>query len=246
MKAKDGYGKLTRAALFCMVFGALVALDGCTKKPNEAPVPTATQPKVQAGQEEDQGPAAAKTGGAPTQVDGTVPYPPPRPVVYAELKDSREVNVSWLFNYVNFPGQVNVYEVDPDFSYDLGETRAARKGQPLPFIRPLKMPFRLKLPGQLALALAIENTTDQPWHFFANFHNYLPNENGYGLVVSCVCTNHVFAVPPHSTWYRIVNVRGLKIAKDKSTTVIKHDIVGLTQEEIRKRKIEGSISYPEE
>lgn len=238
MIVRDGRNK--RRGRTVLILLALLG-GACTKNSSPSPEAAPQAPAAAQSAAQAEAPASASSPQA-----APAAYPPARPIVYADPKENREIQVSWMFNYVHFPGRVTVYEVDPDFSFDLGETRAAKKGEPVPFIRPLQMPVRLKLPGQLAMALAIENPTDQPWHFFANFHNYLPNDNGYGVTISCLCTNHIFEIPPHSTWYRIVNVRGLKIAKDASQITIKHDIIGLTAEEIQKRRLDRSVRRPEE
>lgn len=152
-------------------------------------------------------------------------------------------DVSWDFNYINFPGKVAVYQVDPDWNYDMSQTRIVALGK-LPFTKKARMPFRMNSRGRATLALVVENTTNQPWYFFANFHQLEPSKNGYGLQMLCLCINHLFEVPANSAWYRIVGLWGRRITGGRRVS-IRHDVVGMTKEEVERKRIEAAVHSAE-
>jgi hypothetical protein len=159
----------------------------------------------------------------------------------AQRGKNNSIKFAWTFKYTRFPGKIKIYEVEADKSYDAGETKAEPLGEANPFKRLAPDLIDLEPNVLKPLALVIENPTDSPWYFYANFHNYIPVDNAVGLSLQCVCNNTIFEVPPQSRWSRLVNTKSKRLLQGDRLN-IEHEIIGLTQEEVRKKRLENVVN----
>lgn len=67
-------------------------------------------------------------------------------------------------------------------------------------------------PGETRKVLLFyRNPTKAPVRFFAAPHSVTPAQAALGFKFLCLCTNHVYVVPPGGAWYRVVELR---VARD--------------------------------
>jgi hypothetical protein len=159
--------------------------------------------------------------------------------VFARGKADSE-GVKWSFDYRNFKGRIEIYEVPKDFSWEVGEIFTYRDGVELPFKTLAPSPINISRRQRRTLALVIRNKTSEPWYFFANFHNIYPSEKAFGASLACLCTNHIFEVKPNTTWARIVQVRTHGTFREKVLD-FRHEIVGLSAAELAQRRLQGHV-----
>ena len=152
----------------------------------------------------------------------------------------RLVNVSWNFKYhKNFPGRIQLYELNPDMYEYTGETKNYPIGQKLPVVKKIPNSFKMKAPGGFVpLALTITNPTNKDWFFYANFHRYKPNNSATGIRIHCLCIQHIFKVKAKTVWFRIGKV-DLNRRFTANEIEITHDIIGMTVEELKARNYFG-------
>lgn len=145
--------------------------------------------------------------------------------------------VRWTFTYVNsFPGQIRIFEVPDDYKWEVGEMFAFPNSKILPFTKLAPELIPVEPRNRKTLALVIENPTDKPWYFFANFHKMYPAQQAFGANLVCLCTNHIFEVKARSHWVRIVQVKTYD-SFQKKILELRHEIVGLTADEMKKKNL---------
>jgi hypothetical protein len=219
------------------------SLVSCKKKPADLPQTKQMQSEPAEKPKSEPAPTSTKAEPAPITASPETPEPKANELISGapEATVTRQSSVSWSFRPIKFQGNVEVYDTNADATHDVGETKLLKLDQPLPFKKRLKMPFRIKVPNLIVLALVVKNTTPEPMYFYANLHKFAPEISGLGAAPACICINKIFEVPPSTTWYRIVNLR-LRNAT-KGSVEINHELVGMTFDEIKLKKLQSHIYH---
>lgn len=129
------------------------------------------------------------------------------------------VTLSWAYDDV--PGVMTVHE--PAGERPLWETAtvSSLKGVPAgPSFPGQTVP--LKAGETRRAVLVYRNPSDKTVRFFAAPHNAEPPRVSLGFKFKCLCTNHVYEVPPGKTWYRVVELKAEPGAKGGKLEVRHH------------------------
>jgi hypothetical protein len=159
-----------------------------------------------------------------------------------ESKDSQKikthVNVQIMFEYFKMDPKIEVWKVPTSLILDVGSNKTIPIGSPLPFTEKLDSEFSVKRNNDFFFAMVIKNQSDDTKYFYASYHQMRPEEAAIGYSMYCLCINKVFSIPPRSIFYRIGKVR-IDSAFIGTTVAFKHDIFGLTRDDIANKKLEG-------
>lgn len=126
----------------------------------------------------------------------------------------KNLKVKIQFTYKNTDLKMQLYEVDPAFKFSVAKTVVTSNLK--------KSPLGKKIEGDLvfprdtseqSFALVVENNSESPKYFYAVPHTHDPGASSLGALFECLCNHHVYKVPPHQAWYRIVR---LKIDQEES------------------------------
>ena len=151
------------------------------------------------------------------------------------------VTVQMLFNYKNSPLKLELYEVPLELVLDVTAYGVVSNDKPLPVLRPMPPEFRAKRGETKYFAMVVKNPTAQPFYFYASYHQLRPEEASIGYVLNCLCVNKVFRVPAGHTWYRIGSFN-LAHTFIGNFIAIRHDIFGLSHDEVVRRKVEKMVA----
>jgi hypothetical protein len=134
---------------------------------------------------------------AASPVCASSPEPPPVPV-----------RVEWTYDGI--PPGMKLYELKPG-DWPIWKTETVDSVSDAPVTKEVPASTLLLRPGQSrTVALFYTNLSGRTVHFFAAPHHIEPEGDSLGFKFKCLCTNHVYAVPPGHSWYRVVE---LKLAK---------------------------------
>lgn len=118
-----------------------------------------------------------------------------------------EIQVMIRFDYPKTQLRIEMYEVQPSYSFSVARTAVVSTFAQVPAGRPLNMPFRIAENDSKTFILVLQNKTAKDKYFFANPHTYEPSHSSLDAIFECLCNHHVYKVPARSVWYRIVRVR---------------------------------------
>ncbi len=149
---------------------------------------------------------------------------------------SRLVNVSILFDYVGFKEKINLYEVPPERILDVGDSKTLPMAKEFPFSKKLPLISKLRRGEVLPFAMVVENNTDDPMYFYSTPHTMKPEENALGYQLFCLCIHKIFMIPPKSRWYRVGSI-SLQNTFMGEVIAVNHSIIGLTADEIARKKL---------
>ncbi len=151
------------------------------------------------------------------------------PKAEASVPQPREVQIAW--EYKNFPGKIELYEVTPKYRYAISTTGTTSSLERAP-VTGKKISDQLRiLPGESkTFVLVVRNPSPDRWFFFASPHLMDPPEASQGHHFECLCIHHIFEVPPKKLWYRIVR---LNLSPDFSASQAKlvHTVIGVPESE---------------
>lgn len=129
------------------------------------------------------------------------------------------IDIKWT--YEDLALQMHTYEVKEDPAIQLWQMGTAYTLAELPVaIQNSSSRFKVYSSGTKRFVLVMKNDTDETIHFFAAPHNVNPAALSLGFTFKCLCVNHVYEIPPHAYWYRVVELSlGPDVAIGKDMTV---------------------------
>ncbi|MBV6492965.1 MAG: hypothetical protein LDLANPLL_00972 [Turneriella sp.] len=150
---------------------------------------------------------------------------PKNPVPLQSENGDTRVKIEWV--YKNFPAEITIHELKRGKEAVLWQTGSALDTKDTPIGDEIDQGvFAVQQGKEKYFVLAAKNKTAKPIYFFAAPHHLLPAEAGLGFQFKCLCVNHLFAIKPNETWYRIVRLR-LTRENHIASITISHDIVGI-------------------
>lgn len=158
-----------------------------------------------------------------------------RPAIGNEKKrTNKPVEVVIDFIYHDFPGKVEVYDVNESSQLDISETRNVSQKKDLPVLKKNDGKFTLR-PGQSrTVVLVVENKSEQDWYFNATPHAINPIEASVNQKFECLCNHSVFRSDKKSLWYRIVR---FELERNFSAPSIRltHNILGINSKDAKEK-----------
>lgn len=123
----------------------------------------------------------------------------------AAAAEPAEVVVSWA--HEGLPEGMTLCELKPG-DWPLWQTGTVERVEESPAGSPVPASTVRLRPGEtLRAALLYTNRTSRTLRFFAAPHHVEPARASLGFKFKCLCTNHVYEVPPGRSWYRVVELR---------------------------------------
>lgn len=115
------------------------------------------------------------------------------------------VHLQWAYD--GMPPGMEVWELTPG-QHELWKTEAVPEFPQVPALSRFESAV-VPVPARSSrrVALVYHNTSGSPLRFFAAPHHVEPLQGSLGFKFKCLCTNHVYTVPPGYWWYRIVEIR---------------------------------------
>lgn len=153
------------------------------------------------------------------------------------------VKVGVQFQYHNFPLKIKLYRLPKEAAFDVSDTKDVPLNSALPFKEEITGDFQMPQRRLMPYAIAIENRSNKPVFFYANFHNMNPPENSLGVKLLCLCNSHIYQIKANTVWYRIIQLY-FSPGFTGSAIQISHEIFGLTPEEIKARNLLKDIDVP--
>jgi hypothetical protein len=118
------------------------------------------------------------------------------------------VRVAWTYDGI--PPEMKLYALKPGI-WPIWQTETVERASDAPVIDEIPASTVRLRPGEArTVALFYTNRSGRTVRFFAAPHHVEPESDSLGFKFKCLCTNHVYVVPPGRSWYRIVE---LKLAK---------------------------------
>ena len=115
------------------------------------------------------------------------------------------VRVAWTYEGV--PAGIRLFELKSG-SWPVWQTEVVARLEQAPLGAEVPGSTVLLLPGQTKrIALVYENAGRGTIDFFAAPHSITPGRDALGFKFRCLCTNHVYKIPPGHWWYRVVELR---------------------------------------
>lgn len=138
------------------------------------------------------------------------------------------------WQYQNLPAAMRVYEIRQGDNPALWQMQTTKDPAKLPIGKEIangELQFQKGAAKRFVLVYA--NPENRPLYFFATPHHAEPAEFSLGFKFKCLCIDHAYIVPPHETWYRVVELR---TSRDMVGNRIKltHTLVGIDEARMKK------------
>lgn len=149
-----------------------------------------------------------------------------------------QITVSLQFLNTSKTIKIDTFSVQPEFKFSVARTGVSDSLE--------KTPAHKKIPGifkftnsekSVSFVLVAENKTDHVKYFFATPHHYLPPEFSLTAIFECLCNSHVYKIPPHKIWYRVVRleVDPNIVKSDVSKYSIVHSVVEVSEKDAKNK-----------
>lgn len=148
------------------------------------------------------------------------------------------ITIQLLFNTKNLPSNVELYEIPVEKILDVDTHAALDLKKPFPFTTRLASEFKIQRGETKYYSIVIRNNTDKTKYFYSTEHEMNPAESAVGYTLHCVCNSRFYKIPPQTAWYKIASITLTPLFIGNSLA-IKHDLFGMSFEEIQKRKAEA-------
>lgn len=124
---------------------------------------------------------------------------------------TKAVRLRILWSYDGVPEGMALYALKPG-DWPTWRTEVVASTAQAPVAREIPgAAVSLGRGATMKAALVYVNRTGRPVRFFAAPHSVSPARAALGFKFLCLCTNHVYTVPPGASWYRVVELR---VARD--------------------------------
>lgn len=159
----------------------------------------------------------------------------PKPEAQKKLKlvepeKPATVEVSFQWNYKNFPLRIRAFEISDPMNLDINRNFTVPNLQASPLTSELRT-VSVRKGGFRNFALVVQNDTDRDIYFYAAPHDMNPSTLSLGTRFRCLCYNHVYRAPAKMTWYRTVQLRAEK-ETDGTKLKIDHSVIGVSEKEL--------------
>lgn len=158
-----------------------------------------------------------------------------------KIKKDNFVNVQMMFIEKNMPSSMELYEVPAEQILDVGTYKYAKISDGLPFQTKMRSEMLVKRGVPKYFAMVIKNPTKENKYFYASYHQMRPEEASLGYLLQCLCVNKLFVIPAESYWYRIGSISLSASLFIKETIAVKHNLFGLTEAEVRQKKLDSLL-----
>ncbi|HEX7672819.1 MAG TPA: hypothetical protein VF412_01540 [Bdellovibrio sp.] len=162
--------------------------------------------------------------------------------------DAKTLNVKIHFSYDKTPLRIELYDVNPLFKYSIAKTVITSDIKTAPLQKKISSSLSFaKGEDEKTFALVVHNSTDQTRYFFAVPHTNHPGAGSMGLLFECLCNHHVYKVPAHYYWYRIVRLKAEPDdpnLKNLSSVTIDHQFVEVSEADVKKKYL--SVLYEQD
>ena len=147
------------------------------------------------------------------------------PAFAAEPPATVKVKVSW--DYEGVPSGMTI-RAQKAGDFELWDTGTAATAAATPAGDEFPAQVAKLKPGEaLRAVLVYHNKSAKTVRFFAAPHAATPSSATLGFKFKCLCTNHVYEVPPGRFWYRVVELR-LAREYEGRRLEIRHNLVAVT------------------
>jgi hypothetical protein len=159
----------------------------------------------------------------------------------------KKMKVTIHFTYGATDLRMQIYNVTPELRYSISKTAITADLKRAPLGTRLSGPLKFASEElEKTFVLVMQNKTDRTRYFYASPHTVNPGAASLGLIFECLCNHHVYKIPPHYTWYRIVR---LKVDPDdpslhkQGSVTLDHQIVEVSESDAHKKY--NSVLYQE-
>lgn len=148
------------------------------------------------------------------------------------------IKVDIKFDYKDTQLRIQLYEIQPEYTYSTARTALAKKMSDIPVTKAMDstITFSDKMKAK-TFALVVENKSAENKYFFATPHTFDPAQGSLGVLFECLCNHHVYRIPPKQIWYRIVRLKVDSLEsnlKSAGKVKVSHAVVEVPEKEALK------------
>jgi hypothetical protein len=151
-----------------------------------------------------------------------------------------KIRIDFIYGVNKSNTTVELYEVAPEFIFSIAKTSVTRNKDKIPIGSPLSKVFPLDKDGSKTFVMVVRNDTEKAKYFTAVPHTVSPPEASLGVIFECLCNHHVYEIPPHMIWYRIVHI---ELPKDQRETLRNVKEITLTHQFIEVSAKDAATKY---